>query len=373
MIDTNILTPITAAAVTLSVCYVIIGVLERALAPVLKHLQVYQVARAQFRKPYVEDDTSIQPVYTNQLGNNLFQYAYARLRARYLGKQFLAGPLNQDVFHDDIARLASSQKQEKVSSPFEKASPFEHLETEKNYAKKTSSDSDVSDAQRRSFLSETPNAFGQDFKFYERDADTIREWMCPSVESHEKEASRAAALGVDRDDTIVFHLRFAGAVEGWFADPTYHELPMSYYTDVLRRHGHCKRAVLVHEPKSKVSAAEVARQLKLASPSVEIIMQCASRCEDFMVMYKSRHLALSVSTFAWWAGFLGDKTKTTVYYPKHAAMAFYNPRRLKCWYNKLMPMESIYCPIEYTTAPKSTRRADLSKVRSFTDLAQVSV
>mmetsp|Transcript_6268 Transcript_6268/g.11814 ORF Transcript_6268/g.11814 Transcript_6268/m.11814 type:complete len:147 (+) Transcript_6268:2-442(+) len=144
---------------------------------------------------------------------------------------------------------------------------------------------------------------------------------------------------------------------------------MSYYIDVLRRHGNCRRVVLVHEPKSKASAAEVARQLKQASRSLEIVMQCASRCEDFMVMYKARHLALSVSTFAWWAGFLGNKAKTTVYYPKHAAVAFYNPRSLKCWYNKLMPKESIYCPIEYTTAPSATRSAR-SPSRTSLALAQ---
>eukprot|EP00954_Amorphochlora_amoebiformis_P014679 1148283-Amorphochlora_amoeboformis.AAC.1 len=46
----------------------------RQLEPFLKHLQVYQVARAQFLRPFtVATDGVIWPRYTNQLGNNLFQ------------------------------------------------------------------------------------------------------------------------------------------------------------------------------------------------------------------------------------------------------------------------------------------------------------
>mmetsp|Transcript_17210 Transcript_17210/g.24085 ORF Transcript_17210/g.24085 Transcript_17210/m.24085 type:complete len:241 (+) Transcript_17210:1-723(+) len=205
--------------------------------------------------------------------------------------------------------------------------------------------------RQEKFLKSTPNAFAQHIKFYEKDFDLIRAWMCPSVESHSKSFARAEALGVSRDDTIVFHLRFAGAVEGIFADPTYHELPFSYYIDVLRRHGKCARAILVHDPKSKGSAQAVARLLKSESPSLVITQQCASRCDDFVVMYMAKNLALSVSTFAWWAGFLGRKYKQTIFYPRHKAVSWYNPRRLKTWYNQLMPTnDAAYLPVFYTTA-----------------------
>eukprot|EP00954_Amorphochlora_amoebiformis_P028931 1392412-Amorphochlora_amoeboformis.AAC.1 len=171
--------------------------------------------------------------------------------------------------------------------------------------------------------------------------------------------------GVSRDDTLVIHLRFAGAVEGWFADPTYHELPLRFYTDVVTRHGKCARAILVHDPKSKESALDIASALEAKFPGIEIIKQCASRCEDFMVMYKAKHLALSVSTFAWWAGFLGVKSKSTVFYPRHAKVAWWNPRRLKTWYNHLMPEDAVFVPVEYTTAP--TRSGEAAVVKEQMD------
>ncbi len=309
----------------------------------LKHVQLYQLVRSQFLKPYKESDGTVEPRYTNQLGNNLFQYAFARLRARYLGVRFAAGPLNQDVFHDDVDFAEKAI----VRSPFEKAAPFDSIEAKADY---TGCAPRPADAKR--FLSLRPSAFAQDFAYYDQDAERVRGWFAPSVEKHKAEAARAEALRVDDDDTVVFHLRFAGAVEGWFADPTYHELPMTYYTDVLRRHGHCRRAILVHEPKSKDSAAEVARRLLAAAPELEIVMQCASRCEDFVVMFRARHLALSVSTFAWWAAFLSARRyKTTVFYPCHEAQSWCNPRQLKTWYNKLLPRnEPSYARVPYTTA-----------------------
>eukprot|EP00467_Chlorarachnion_reptans_P023849 CAMPEP_0114523132 /NCGR_PEP_ID=MMETSP0109-20121206/21123_1 /TAXON_ID=29199 /ORGANISM="Chlorarachnion reptans, Strain CCCM449" /LENGTH=320 /DNA_ID=CAMNT_0001704417 /DNA_START=148 /DNA_END=1107 /DNA_ORIENTATION=+ len=278
--------------------------MRRRLQEALKHLQVYQVARAQFLRPYTVACGVVWPRYTNQLGNNLFQYAYARLRARYLGLRFAAGMLNQDVFHEDLAKILDSGGKMGLgenANPFSKASPFEFLESEADYSGGVGKDSDPAqcDESRRQFLQQTPNAFAQDISYYERDSELIRGWMCPSVESHEKSAAKAESLGVDREDTIVFHLRFAGKVEGIFADPTYHELPRSYYEDVLRKHGHCRRAILVHDPKSREAAAEISARLKKEWPDLQILQQCASRCDDFMVMYRAKNLALSVSTFAW--------------------------------------------------------------------------
>mmetsp|Transcript_16676 Transcript_16676/g.25082 ORF Transcript_16676/g.25082 Transcript_16676/m.25082 type:complete len:393 (+) Transcript_16676:94-1272(+) len=370
--------------------YYLLRFLELNLQPMLKHLQVYQVFRAQFLLPYTTDRTGrVWPRYTNQLGNNLFQYAYSRLRARYLGVNFAAGILNQDVFHADLARIKGG-KGKKIPSfenanPFAKAVPFEHLDTRVDYSKLSDAKKDTKFDQRaKRFLSSKPNAFAQDFKFYSQDADLVRSWMCPSVEKHTKEMDTADALGVSRDDTIVFHLRFAGAVEGIFADPTYHELPMNFYNEVLLRHGKCNRAILVHDPKSRESAEEVARRLKTASPKLEVIQQCASRSEDFMVMYKARNLCLSISTFAWWAGFLGAKHKHIIYYPQHETVPWYSPRRLKTWYNRLMPNEAVYVPVKYTTKArrlsrspsklsisKSASRLGLSAVRSQGQLPSV--
>jgi len=371
MILFNPITLVLSAAVAL---YFIARWLLIQSEPFLKHLQIYQVVRAQFLRPYAIVEGVVWPRYTNQLGNNLFQYAYARLRARYLGVRFRAGKLNQDVFHTDVAKLANGKEKAigENANPFAKAAPFEFIDAECDYTGKnyftpvrsalpeemnaraaTSVIGEEIKADGK-FLSIEPNAFAQDFIFYEREQWLIRKWMCPSVDSHEKEALQADLMGVERDDTIVFHLRFAGKVEGIFADPTYHELPMKFYTDVLKQHGRCARAILVHDPKSRQAAADVAERLKRFSPSVKIIQQCASRVEDFMVMYRAKHLALSVSTFAWWAGFLGHKFKSTIYYPTHVEVAWYNPRRLKTWYNKLLPRDNKYVSVYYTTAGQSS-------------------
>ncbi|GAB5360776.1 hypothetical protein AAMO2058_000656600 [Amorphochlora amoebiformis] len=344
------------------VCLIyLLAFLELNLQPALKHLQVYQVFRAQFLKPYtLSKSGTIWPRYTNQLGNNLFQYSYARLRARYLGQRFAAGRLNQDVFHSDVTKAKDEKSLNggatrgnkdiltaENQNPFTKSVPFEHLESRVDYTK---NHRQYDTTARQKFLRDKPNAFAQKYCFYDQDAELIRSWMCPSVEKHPKEIDYAKKLGVESEETLVIHLRFAGAVEGWFADPTYHELPEYYYSDVIRRHGRCRKVVLVHEPKSIENAKKVSLQLEQMFPGVDIVLQCGSRCEDFCVMYKARNLALSVSTFAWWAGYLGARYKQTVFYPMHQKVAWYNPRRLKTWYNDLMPNENIYCPILYSTA-----------------------
>merc|ERR1711976_1090714 len=100
-----------------------------------------------------------------------------------------------------------------------------------------------------------------------------------------------------------------------------------------------------------------------ACGDAEFVMQSAGRCEDFIAMYAARNLVISVSTFAWWAGFLGrGEFEKRVFYPYHAQVPLLHPARMRRWFNRLLPTcesESRFHAVEYTSRRPSLLRKQL--------------
>jgi len=357
----------------------------------LKHVQVFQVLRAQTILPYTvqkeaDGNEVVRPVYTNQLGNNLFQYVYARLHAELSGAEFSAGLLNQEVF------MAKGQKNVGNDNPFAKAAPFDKLEqfsprSESPHPRK--GESEKAALQRKfseKFLRQRPDNFAQDISLYDGYLSQIRDWLEPSVESHTKEIEAAMEMGVQDMDTAVIHLRFAAAHEGILsADPTYHTLPTQFYAKSLRRieelNGRpLRKIVVVHGPCCDREVAEVRAELEKDWGDAEFVMQSAGRCEDFIAMYAARNLVISVSTFAWWAGFLGrGEFEKRVFYPYHAQVPLLHPARMRRWFNRLLPTcesESRFHAVEYTSRRPSLLRKQLGglmrPVRSVGNLQRMA-
>lgn len=282
--------------------------------------QMYKVIKSQFFKPFELHDNTIKPIFTNQLGNNLFQYVYSRLRAKYLGI----------IFSSDVELLK----------------PFDKLENYKDYSIKEEKGKNES----RFLTLSIPNRFAQNFKYYENDVELIRRWMCRSVEHYTDEIEEKILEKVKRKDTLVIHLRYAKIIESvYLADPTYHELPMSYYDEIIEKHKNCKNIIFVYDKRSKSGADILIRNLKKRYNFVSISHHCESLLEDFLIMYHSCNLALSVSTFSWWAAFLSVKCKNVIYYPYHINVPWYNIKRLKTWFNFLLPKDKEYAQIFYKT------------------------
>merc|ERR1712023_87600 len=186
----------------------------------------------------------------------------------------------------------------------------------------------------------------------------------------------AMEMGVQDMDTAVIHLRFAAAHEGILsADPTYHTLPTQFYAKSLRR-----KIVVVHGPCCDREVAEVRAELEKDWGDAEFVMQSAGRCEDFIAMYAARNLVISVSTFAWWAGFLGrGEFEKRVFYPYHAQVPLLHPARMRRWFNRLLPTcesESRFHAVEYTSRRPSLLRKQLGglmrPVRSVGNLQRMA-
>ena len=300
----------------------------------LKHVRVFQVLRAQTHLPYTtitritcppaDLDTQsdvveevISPLFTNQLGNNLFQYCYARMHALCKGARFE----NTDPFFSGTMDTA----------PFDRiAHSVHHIAF---YSRTT-----------RRVLTQRPNAFAQDISLFSGFYEEMRAWLEPSVESHTRHVEQALATGVQREDTVVLHLRFAATHEGFlYADPTYHALELDFDCDALALHQQrtgkeVATVVVVHGPGCQAEVSAFVAGLQKPFPRVVVRLQSQGRIEDFLVMYCARNLVLSISTFAWWAAFLGHSHRPkVVYYPYHTTPRPLSTSRLLTWFNKLKP------------------------------------
>jgi hypothetical protein len=99
------------------------------------------------------------------------------------------------------------------------------------------------------------------------------------------------------DDTLTIHVR-SGDVWQPGSHPGYPALPFSYYRGIVDERP-WRRVHVVSE-----SAADPLARALLALPGVEFAG--TSLLGDFDFLRRSRHIALSVSTFGWWAAWLSQ-------------------------------------------------------------------
>ena len=146
---------------------------------------------------------------------------------------------------------------------------------------------------------------------------SVRPWFHSFVNRAVRAAESAygtdISSGSSIDKTLTIHLRTgdiwearvrsASLANGGFV--FYTQPPAWFYAWVAKRYGWFRRAVVVtHVPNSTYTLAVV---VALKDAGVETVQVCSgSMLSDFGLLVKARHFVPSISTFAWWAAFLGN-------------------------------------------------------------------
>lgn len=244
--------------------------------------------------------STIEAHLTNQLGNHVFQYIYARTLAANMGVQFRSPPLG---------------------------GPFKHLDTDLQPPATPPQPQQAEAAT--ALLNRAGNVWMQDTSIYSsaqwRD---IKRWLGHSVSACEA-ALEAQIQGGTGGGTlpqlgphdIVAHVRLGDIVSGLHA--SYRPLPYLFYREALaaviaRQGGALPRRVLLvtNEPHHAIVQrlkSNLQQWMHAEHPSSApdgptpcvLEVYSHSMLGDFALMRHAPNLVLSVSTFSWWAGVLG--------------------------------------------------------------------
>ncbi len=244
-----------------------------------------EVLRGLARLPsrcYVEDEGggSLAAVYADRLGNNLFQYAYTRLRAAHERKGFGAPPLLRP-FADAATRLPAPEAPLRLAP---------------------------GDMDAGTFLAAPVAVHMQNRALYRAHYAALRTWLGPSLSA--AAARRGSACGASAraaaHGTVVVHLRVGDTV--WGMHTAYRPLPLSYiYTalGLLGAGGADPVTALLLVTEDAASPIVTRFAARLARDGYAVRVQSDSVEADFIALACARRLVMSVSTFAWWAAFLG--------------------------------------------------------------------
>lgn len=220
---------------------------------------------------------ALEAVYCDRLGNNVFQYAYTRLRAAHERKAFGAPPL-PPPFGDAAARVPDPERLRLAPGDMDAAT----------------------------FLAAPLAVHMQNRALYRAHYALLRGWLAPSVAAAAKRRGLDAAARAT-DGAVVVHMRVGDTVYGMHT--AYRPLPLSYLYTALALLGAggdedpATCLVLVTEDAGSRVVRAFAERLRADGHVVRV--QCASAEEDFLTLATARRLVMSVSTFAWWAAFLG--------------------------------------------------------------------
>jgi len=242
---------------------------------------------------------------TNQLGNHVFQYIYARSLAATMGVRFSSPALG---------------------------GPFKHLPTEvpplSPAAAGKPPGSDAASLAASHLLNRAGNVWMQDTGLYSAEQwRDIKAWLNASVDRCGADLAEAIAAGKGGGalpelgpHDIVAHVRLGDIVSGLHA--SYRPLPYLFYreavTAVVHKQGSTPRRVLLvtNEPDHAIMQrlqSNLQTWLHTAHPrcapdgAAPCVVEVYSHCMlgDFLLMRSAPNLVLSVSTFSWWAGVLG--------------------------------------------------------------------
>jgi hypothetical protein len=208
--------------------------------------------------------------YSTRLGNQLFQYALARIIASELNLLLPASPISgfPTTFKDIPGRCIRSPKIVLKGQDLELNSLLEH-----------SKDCHL-----------TLDGNFQQSKFFLPWSQQLRsQWLTPEVPS--------GFTGADPDDLVIHIRRTDYLWQGW-------GLPYSTYQSIIESHG-AKRVVIVtddpHDP--------FLWRFKKYSP----IIRNTNAFNDFLYLRSANNIMISPSSFSWWAAFLSEATR--VYFP----------------------------------------------------------
>jgi hypothetical protein len=307
--------------------------------------------------------------YSERLGNNVFQYVVARLRAGYSNAAFAAPPLPKPF--DKLSWTAAAPV-DRLHVAAAHAGAGGHAE-EKPASPLVADDANAAAllADRRylfgsgSWLNHPASGYVMNTCLFVGHERTIAAWLRPSLdhslaELQARHALSAGSKSVASDDgatsgaasaasaapvlmwqpnDVAIHVRLGDIL--WGHHCAYRPLPVSFFVAALqavaqrldggrtnasvpwqRRLG---RVVLVTEDATDEIITRVAARLEAiladvgasaaalpapsagvaAAPGPRVHTQSLSVQADFLTLYTAPNLILSISSFSWWAGFLG--------------------------------------------------------------------
>jgi hypothetical protein len=213
-----------------------------------------------------------RPVFAQRLGNVLFQYVHARLHALKIGSAFESPPL---------------------PSPFQGVAT--HVEASGTVCAALETVPDHHMFPMDASLWRTLPGGG---------CDLVRSWLGGSFEKLSREAG-----------TVAIHVRLGDILLGH--NPAYRPLPMSFYWVALRAIEQARSGLLqvclVTSPADATHPIFLRMLSLIREWGYATEVQSSSLADDMARMASAEWLILSVSTFSWWAAFLGT---CKVVYPR---------------------------------------------------------
>jgi hypothetical protein len=213
----------------------------------------------------------VSVTYRGRLGNNLSEYCVGRIIAEHLGFNLRAAPIPG---FPNVKSLGVP-----VGEPID---PCQRLDGHRIDLARILSDR----SPRHIVLS----GFFQRYEYFRPYKTVIRDgWLAG-------DAAEAAGL-----DELTIHVR---AGDTWrigtqrAVHTEYHALPFSFYRSIVRSRRWSRVTVVTDDPSDPMVR-------KLADDTSGEV-QSGSVLDDFNVMRASANLVLSVSTYAWWAGWLSN-------------------------------------------------------------------
>jgi len=288
--------------------------------------------------------------FVGQLGNQMFQYAAARLAAERLGCPFIvtqAGFTWRDyVRRREKIQLFRSYPELHRGLAMNLVSAFEHhLEGPSAWIKDK-----VFRTEFRPWSPETApweglEGFDPAYRTLPRFTrlvgyfqsplymsgreDAVRTWFARSSQEALDVAARWSALGLDPERTVAVHVRLGDYRHqvplghnpdgGWI-------LPQSYYRDALERIGpDVKIALFSDEPDT--AAQYIGKPADYISRTEDIRL-------DFLMMSSCKYMITANSTFSWWAAWLNSTSDPVIIAPE-----FFLGRNLSEWYPRDIRVE----------------------------------
>jgi hypothetical protein len=213
---------------------------------------------------------SVRVEFDGRLGNNLFQYAAGRIIAEQKGHAFHSPALPD--FPDAVSYLPG--KMETCCPYYTRSYGFQRLDIDKVIR------------HRGQVI---VNAYHQRWEIYKDAQTAIRGWfeqpLDPTTAPH--------------PDDLVIHARLGDYL---FIDRNY--LGFGYYWSLIERGGF-RQVWLVTDTPHHPDVQQLA--------AMGVNIRCKSPLEDFLFLRQARQLAISQSSFSWWAAFLGQPAK--LYFP----------------------------------------------------------
>lgn len=293
-----------------SVCapaYVLVGADGRALVPASCSPWARpqrEVTALAALAPVDRARVCLRAVYSDRLGNRVFQYVFARLRAAHLGVDFEAPPLGGPWGAEGSAVVLRVRAADGVAA------------LGRADFSRGGGGGGGADSAREAFTLTPSSRYCMNASLFAPHDATIAEWLRPGLDAAAVRAGASAFAWRPQD--VAVHVRVGDILWGHHA--AYRPLPVSFYRSALARvpayaaalgSERAGRVVLISEDATHALVTRLGAALRSEGHDV-IARGGACVDDDLAALYAAPAVVLSVSSFAWWPAVLSRVARTVV-------------------------------------------------------------